>query len=411
MSGCARWLSKAPLVEMVCGNDFSLDEFAAGGLDVFIQLKGDTLKENKGLVRLLIGTMFKVMLEREGRAPKIPVLFVLDEVDLLGYMSALEEARDRGRKYGISLMLLYQSIGQLEKHFGKEGAGAWFDSAAIVSYAAVKSKESAKAISDTVGEMTVIVQNTSQSASWRDGIFSRATSQNARLTRSENLQKRALLLAHEVREMRSDEQIVFVRGKPALRCGRAIFFRRPEMLEGLGVSRVRDGGDTLAMNAGQEPQSNLTFATSVPAARQPTSGNPATSNPIAYPDDDSDEPAAPVFAGLHTYMTGASASHSSAVAGPPIETPARTGPDTERQTIAATMEVATPLSGSITQTADEHHVLVELSDEAAQYLWLAGANTAPETAETGDLLPELVGWERIFSKDRLAEGRHQTYAR
>ena len=133
VSGCARWLSKAPLVEMVCGNDFSLDEFTAGGLDVFIQLKGDTLKENKGLVRLLIGTMFKVMLEREGKSPKVPVLFVLDEVDLLGYMSALEEARDRGRKYGISLMLLYQSIGQLEKHFGKESAGAWFDSAAIVS--------------------------------------------------------------------------------------------------------------------------------------------------------------------------------------------------------------------------------------------------------------------------------------
>lgn len=34
-------------------------------------------------------------------------LFMLDEVDLLGYMRVLEEARDRGRKYGITLMLMY----------------------------------------------------------------------------------------------------------------------------------------------------------------------------------------------------------------------------------------------------------------------------------------------------------------
>ncbi len=298
VSGCARWLSKAPLVEMVCGNDFSLLEFAAGGLDVFIQLKGDTLKENKGLVRLLIGTMFKVMLERDGKSPKIPVLFVLDEVDLLGYMSALEEARDRGRKYGISLMLLYQSIGQLEKHFGKESAGAWFDSAAIVSYAAVKSKDSAKAISDTVGEMTVIVENTSQSASWRDGIFSRATAQNARLTKSANLQKRALLLTHEVREMRSDEQIIFVRGKPALRCGRAIFFRRPEMLDGLGTSRVRDGGAGATI-FGEPIQATHSAPISAPTPSS-RAAIPGMQNRAPFSLNDTEEPAEPTYAGLGT---------------------------------------------------------------------------------------------------------------
>jgi len=37
------------------------------------------------------------------------------------WMRVLEEARDRGRKYGTTLMLMYQSVGQLEKHFGCEG--------------------------------------------------------------------------------------------------------------------------------------------------------------------------------------------------------------------------------------------------------------------------------------------------
>lgn len=69
-------------------------------------------------------------------------------------MSALEEARDRGRKFGISLMLLYQSVGHIEKHFGKEGAVAWFDSAAIVSYAVVTSPGTAERISKQAGECT-----------------------------------------------------------------------------------------------------------------------------------------------------------------------------------------------------------------------------------------------------------------
>jgi hypothetical protein len=61
------------------------------------------------------------------------------------------------------------------------------------------------------------------------------------MTYSTSLQKRPLILPHEVREMRRDEQIIFVAAKPALRCGRAIFFRRPEMMEGLGKSKLREG--------------------------------------------------------------------------------------------------------------------------------------------------------------------------
>jgi type IV secretory pathway TraG/TraD family ATPase VirD4 len=162
-------------------------------------------------------------------------------VDALGYMSALEEARDRGRKFGISLMMLYQSVGQIEKHFGKDGAVSWFDSAAIVSYAVVTSPETADRISKQAGECTVEVQGTSERSNWWFGLWAKGAHAQSRMTYSTNLQKRPLILAHEVREMRRDEQIIFVAAKPALRCGRAIFFRRPEMLEGLGKSTLREG--------------------------------------------------------------------------------------------------------------------------------------------------------------------------
>ena len=230
-----QWLSIPSLRAMVCGDSFKVSDLPNGELDVFIQMPGDLMKSYPGVCRTLIGSLMKAMEAAQGDYKK-RVLFVLDEVDLLGYMSILEEARDRGRKYGITLMMMYQSVGQLEKHFGKEGATSWFEGAAFASYAAIKSRETAEQLSKQAGEVTVEVEGRSQSSSWMDGLFSKNAGQNARITSSVSLQKRPLILPHEIREMRADEQSIMVRGYPALRAGRAIYFRRPEMLAGLGQS-------------------------------------------------------------------------------------------------------------------------------------------------------------------------------
>jgi hypothetical protein len=249
-----KWLSVKALADAACTPTFSLKEMPEGDTDVFLQIRGEVIKSNPGVIRVIVGAIFQAMMTQERAKGAKPVLFVLDEVDLLGYMSALEEARDRGRKFGISLMLLYQSVGQIEKHFSKESATAWFDSAAIVSYAAIKSPETSDRLSKLCGELTVEVDGYSKQGTWRDGAIPSLSNQ-ARNTSSISLQKRPLILPHEVREMRSDEQIVFVRGKPALRCGRAIFFRRPEMLEGLGVSKLREGRSDKGPTSPVEPTS------------------------------------------------------------------------------------------------------------------------------------------------------------
>ena len=236
-----KWLSVTALADTVCNPDFSLVDLPKGETDVFLQFDAEVLKNNVGVARILLGAMFQAMQGQERAKGAESVLFCLDEVDALGYMSALEEARDRGRKFGISLMMLYQSVGQIEKHFGKEGAVAWFDSAAIVSYAVVTSPETADRISKQAGECTVEGEGTSERSNWWFGIWAKGAQAQSRMTYSINLQKRPLILPHEVREMRRDEQIIFAAAKPALRCGRAIFVRRPEMMEGLGKSKLREG--------------------------------------------------------------------------------------------------------------------------------------------------------------------------
>ena len=248
-----KWLSVTALADTVCNPDFALSDLPRGETDVFLQFDAEVLKANAGVVRILIGAMFQAMQSQERARGAESVLFCLDEVDALGYMSALEEARDRGRKFGISLMMLYQSVGQIEKHFGKDGALAWFDSAAIVSYAVVTSPETAERMSRQAGECTIEVEGRSEPSNGLFGLWAKGGQAQSRRTTSTNLQKRPLILPHEVREMRRDEQILFAAAKPPLRCGRAIFFRRPEMMEGLGKSRLRDGALPLAETTPEAP--------------------------------------------------------------------------------------------------------------------------------------------------------------
>jgi type IV secretion system protein VirD4 len=59
-------------------------------------------------------------------------------------------------------------------------------------------------------------------------------------TQSFSLQKRPLILPHEiVQGLRADEQIVLIRDYPAIRMGRAIYFRRPEMVLAAGDPKFK----------------------------------------------------------------------------------------------------------------------------------------------------------------------------
>ena len=230
-----QWLSLEPYVALAAGSTFEASDLPDGKLDVFIQVPGEILKSYPAVGRVIIGSLMRVMVQAGGRHAK-RVLFCLDEADLLGRMNILEEARDRGRKYGITLMLLYQSVGQLEHHFGKEGATSWFEGVSLVSYAAVKSMETAKHLSERCGDTTIRVENQSHGTSMLFGPLSPTAAGKG--TQSFSLQKRPLILPHEiVQGLRADEQIVLIRGYPPIRMGRAIYFRRPEMMAAVGAAK------------------------------------------------------------------------------------------------------------------------------------------------------------------------------
>jgi type IV secretion system protein VirD4 len=221
------WLSYANYAALVSGSSFTTDELAEGKTDLFINLDLKVLETHPGLARVIIGALMNAIYNRNG-AVKGRTLFLLDEVARLGFLRILETARDAGRKYGITLLMLFQSIGQMrEAYGGRDASSKWFESASWVSFAAINDPETADYISKRCGDTTVETDQTSRSSQMS----------GSSRTRSKQLTRRPLILPHEVLRMRTDEQIVFTAGNAPLRCGRAIWFRRVDMIGSVGDNR------------------------------------------------------------------------------------------------------------------------------------------------------------------------------
>ena len=227
------WLGYPNYAALVSGSSFSTDAIAEDKTDIFVNLDLKTLETHPGLARTIIGALLNAIYNRNGEMNG-RALFLLDEVARLGYLRILEIARDAGRKYGISLVLLFQSIGQMrEAYGGRDATSKWFESASWVSFAAINDPETADYISRRCGNTTVEVDQLSRSSQMS----------GSSRTRSKQLASRPLILPEEVLRMRGDEQIVFTAGNAPLRCGRAIWFRRNDMKSVVGENRFhRKGG-------------------------------------------------------------------------------------------------------------------------------------------------------------------------
>lgn len=231
-----RWLSTKAYADLVSGRTFRTRDLCDGGLTVFVQIPLKVLQSTPGLGRVVIGALLNAAYEADGRV-KGRILFLLDEVARLGPMAVIETARDAGRKYGLTLLLLYQSVGQLVEQWGREGARAWYDSTSWRLYAAVQDPETARELSQVCGEHGVLATSHGDTAGTSAKGMGASHSNSGRSENRSEI-RRALIKPDELlQDTRADEAFVIVRGARPLRCGRAIYFRRPQMVARVTPSR------------------------------------------------------------------------------------------------------------------------------------------------------------------------------
>jgi type IV secretion system protein VirD4 len=230
MSEQTEWLANPAYAKMVSGNSFKTSDLVAGKLDLFINIPMKVLESTPALARVVVGSLLNAVYEADGILPGGRVVFLLDEVARLGYMTSLARARDAGRKYGITLVMLYQSEGQLKEQWGDGGKSAWFESASWRSYAAIGSLEQARAVSEALGEHGVVFNTETKNRGKSAKPLEIGTASTGASEQKSERGRRLATVSEILADARADEQFVFVQGRKPLRCGRAIYFRRSEMV-------------------------------------------------------------------------------------------------------------------------------------------------------------------------------------
>jgi type IV secretion system protein VirD4 len=223
------WLAVPSLARLVCGSSFETRDLLSGKLDVFINVPLKVLQSNPQVCRLILGALLNAAYEARGNMNG-RILFLLDEVARLGYMGILETARDAGRKYGINLLLMYQSLGQMTGTWGTQGRQAWFDSSYLKMFACLHDVSAAEFLSKACGEFTAVSEGYTHGSGTSTGSVTSKSSSTNETTSEQQLVRRLIKPEEILQTLRYDEQIVLISNSRPLRCGRAIYFRRPEML-------------------------------------------------------------------------------------------------------------------------------------------------------------------------------------
>lgn len=230
------WLANPAFAAIVSGDSFRTADLRHGKTSVFLQMPLSALHTTPGLARCVIGALLNSAYEADG-AVQGRILYLLDEAARLGPLRIVEVARDAGRKYGITLQLLYQSVGQLERQWGREGKREWYDGVSHRTYAAIQDLDTARELEETFGNYGVMAtsqgsQTGTSGKSFETGSRSRGSNE------SYHEVSRALIRREELmNDTRTDEAFIVARSAKPLRCGRAIYFRRPELVKEVEVSK------------------------------------------------------------------------------------------------------------------------------------------------------------------------------
>ena len=154
------FLDSPRMGQVLGGSDFAFADMKASPATVFLVLPPDRIAAYARWLRLMIAQAL-TDLSRGGAAPARPVLFLLDEFAALGRLDPVERAMGLMAGYGVQLWPIVQDIHQLRALY-KDRAGTFFSNAGALQIFAVNDHDSAKLVSDLLGQETVVFETMSR---------------------------------------------------------------------------------------------------------------------------------------------------------------------------------------------------------------------------------------------------------
>src|SRR5580700_6426785 len=218
------WLN--PILDAATAvSDFDLRDLRKKPMSIYVGVNPDDLHRLRPVLNLFfqqaIGLQTRELPERNP-ALRHQVMMLLDEFTALGRIPIIAEAISYLPGYNVRVVLVIQTPAQLREVYGIHNAEIMLKSLAARIVFAPKDFADAREISDELGFTTVPVRTVSKPIG---GTFDRRGSRSRSQTLSQ--QRRALLLPQEVKELGTEEAIVFYEGLRPIRCRKIRYFTDP----------------------------------------------------------------------------------------------------------------------------------------------------------------------------------------
>jgi type IV secretion system protein VirD4 len=215
------WLN--PILDAATAeSDFDLRALRKQPISIYVGVNPDDLHRLRPVLNLFfqqaIGLQTRELPERNP-ALKYQVMMLLDEFTSLGRIPIIAEAISYLSGYNVRVVLVIQTPAQLREVYGIHNAETMLKSLAARIVFAPKDFADAREISDELGFTTVPVRTVSSPVGTP---FGRRGSRSK--SQSVSLQRRALLLPQEVKELGTEEAIVFYEGLRPIRCRKIRYF-------------------------------------------------------------------------------------------------------------------------------------------------------------------------------------------
>ncbi|KSV84374.1 conjugal transfer protein TraG [Sinorhizobium sp. GL28] len=207
----------SPRMTTVLGrSDFRFADLKHRNVSVFLVLPPDRLSTYSRWLRLLV-TQSLLDMARDPAKPEAPVLYLLDEFASLGHLAPVERAMGLMAGYGVQLWPILQDVHQLRATYGQR-AGTFLSNAGVLQVFGVNDHDSARLVSDLLGQETVVFQTMARALD----------SDKSGISYSQQHTGRPLLTPDEVRSMAQHIELLFLAGQRAIIAGKLAYYADPE---------------------------------------------------------------------------------------------------------------------------------------------------------------------------------------
>jgi type IV secretion system protein VirD4 len=210
------FLDSPRIARVLDRSDFQFGDLKKRNETVFLVLPPDRLSTYSRWLRLLI-TQSLLDMARTPDKPDVPVLYLLDEFAALGHLAPIERAMGLMAGYGVQLWPILQDVHQLRATYGQR-AGTFLSNAGVLQVFGVNDHESARLVSDMLGQETVVFQTMGRALD----------SDKSGISFGEQHTARQLLTPDEVRNLPAHIELLFLAGQRPIVAGKLTYYANVE---------------------------------------------------------------------------------------------------------------------------------------------------------------------------------------